>query len=143
MNIDGPTCPLTEAEEPAGGVHRSNVRAEGGFLQSFRTMFGRTADGKGKVLVSVVDRRNGASVSQPTQFGSHRSQLVAVLKTDPLPVKEVQLEPDDWLALVTWIDANAPYFDAFYNRRPGDAIAARRDIVPKLDSPFAEMHSEK
>lgn len=133
------------AEQPAGGVELSNVRAEDGFLQSFRTMFGRKAEGeeKGKVLVSVVDRRSGSSVSQPMQFGSHRSQLVKVLKTDPLHVKEVQLEPDDWLALVTWIDANAPYFDAFYNRRPVDANAPRRDIVPKLDSPFAEMHSEK
>jgi len=124
------------AAEPDGGLDLSSTRAADGFLQSFRTMFGQPAGGSaagtkqpgGKVLVSVSDRFSNSSVSQPKQFGSHRSRLVTVLLDDELHRKECPLEPDEWEALVTWVDANAPYHDRFINKRPGDG-APRRDVA--------------
>jgi hypothetical protein len=52
---------------------------------------------------------------------------------DPRHRDEVQLRDDQWLALVTWIDANAPYHDRFFNRRPADGGPPRRDVEAKFD----------
>ncbi len=56
------------------------------------------------------------------------SRLTRVLLDDSLHLREVRLPPDDWMALVTWIDANAPYYDKFFNRRPAEGGAAVRTI---------------
>ncbi len=117
-------------EEPEGGIDLSAHRAEDGFVQSFRTLFGRR-DESGKeypALVSVSNRFDNAAVTRPKQFGSHRSRLLTVLREDDVHRKEVDLSPDEWRALVTWIDANAPYYDKFYNKRPEDSAQPRRDV---------------
>ena len=80
-------------------------------------------------LVSISDRFSGAAVSKPYEFGSHKSSLIRVLLDDQLHRQEVKLTRDQWRALVTWVDANAPYHDQFFNRRPDDGGPARRDIV--------------
>jgi mono/diheme cytochrome c family protein len=69
---------------------------------------------------SLVSRSNvgdDAKITPPLAFGSHKSKLIAVLR-DELHAKEVELGRNDWLRLVTWIDANAPYHDGFINKRP-------------------------
>jgi hypothetical protein len=106
-------------EEPDGGLDFTAVRASDGLYQSFRTMFGRLpgSQEQGPVLVSCADRFSNADVSQPKQFGSHRSPLVRVLLDDETHRQEVKLSPTDWLTLVTWVDANAPYHDAFLSKR--------------------------
>ncbi|MFP4058089.1 MAG: hypothetical protein ACLF0G_14575 [Candidatus Brocadiia bacterium] len=125
-------------EEPAGGMDLTATPAEGGFYQSFRTLFGdRPGAKKGPALVSVSDRLSGASVSRPRQFGSHKSPFVTVLIEDPLHRREVDLTDAEWRTLVTWVDANAPYFDTFYNRRPADGGKPRRTIRLELPPPFA------
>ncbi|NQT41413.1 MAG: hypothetical protein HQ581_28250, partial [Planctomycetes bacterium] len=107
------------ADRPDGDIDLSGRRAEDGFVQSFRTMFGRLPDGKktDRRLVSVADRFSDGSVSRPWQFGSHRSGLITTLRDDPLHRREVRMGQDDWQALVTWVDANAPYFDRFIDKR--------------------------
>ena len=118
------------AEKPDGGLDFTGTKAPDGYCQSFRTMFGALPSAKkqGRVLVSISNRFSGASVSQPKEFGSHKSPLIRVLLDDELHRKEVKLDRRDWIALVTWVDANAPYFDTFYNRRPKDNGQPRRDI---------------
>jgi hypothetical protein len=118
------------ATDPDGGLDFTGCKTDAGFSQSFCTIFGSSpgSAGKGRPLVSVADRRSGAGVTQPVQFGSHRSRLVRVLLDDKLHRDEVRLGAEDWLALVTWVDANAPYHDRFYNRRPADGGAPRRDV---------------
>ncbi|NQT15973.1 MAG: hypothetical protein HQ582_24675 [Planctomycetes bacterium] len=119
------------AEEPDGGLDFTGTRAPDGYCQSFRTMFGALPSTKepGRVLVSCSDRFSGASVSQPKEFGSHRSPLIRVLLDDELHKEEVKLGRREWIALVTWVDANAPYFDTFFNRRPKDNGQPRRDVL--------------
>lgn len=128
-------------EKRDGGLDFCGTLAADGFLQSFRTMFGRAAatEQKGPTLVSIVDRRSDSSITKPKQFGSHRSRLIRVLLDDPLHREKVKLNDDEWLALVAWVDANAPYHDSFYNRRPEDGGEPRRDIVLKLDNPLADQ----
>ena len=149
-------------KEPAGGIDLAGRNIDG-FAQSFRTMFGVTASARlaelngttlrqmernqyPNQLVSISDRHDGAGVTRPLQFGSHQSRLVEVLRSDELHQKEAALCQDDWIALVTWIDANAPYHDTFFNRRPGDGSPPRRDIVIEVPASLsfdrkAEAHS--
>jgi len=126
---------------PDGGLDFSDTPTADGFHQSFATLFGRNPDGSeaGKPWVSVVDRLSDSSVTQPMQYGSHRSRLIDVLRDDPLHRAEVRLNPAQWRTLVTWIDANAPYHDRFYNRRPNDGGPPRRDIEPRFDCPLTDL----
>jgi len=124
------------AAQPDGELDLSATRAADGFLQSFRTMFGLRPAGAAtagapaaKTLVSVSNRFSNAAVTKPLEFGSHKSVLVRVLLDDDLHRREVQLTPDQWLTLVTWVDANAPYYDTFFNRRPSDSGPAVRDVL--------------
>jgi len=109
------------AEEPDGGIDLTGRRAEDGFMQSFRTLFGlRWGETKpgGKELVSVSNRLSNHSISRVREFGSHRSPFITVLLDDKLHRDEVKLGPDEWETLVAWVDANAPYYDTFYDKRP-------------------------
>ena len=121
-------------EEPKGGIDLTAARAADGFFQSYHTLFGDfTAKGKkGRPLVACSNRFGGAAISQPMEFGSHRSPFITVLLKDPLHAKEVRLSQEEWLALVTWVDANAPYYDTFYNRRPPEGGPPRRDVALDL-----------
>ena len=126
------------SQEPDGGLDLSATRAADGFLQSFRTMFGlppggpqpaKPAAASPKMLVSISNRFSGAAVTKPWEFGSHKSLLARVLLDDDLHRREVQLTRDQWLTLVTWIDANAPYYDSFFNRRPPEGGQPRRSVA--------------
>ncbi len=118
------------AAEPEGGVDLSAVRAGDDLLMSYHTLLGSRGDGKiaAPVLVSVADRFSNASVTQPKEFGSHRSRLIRVLIDDPQHRERVSLTPDEWTALVTWVDANAPYYDTFINKRPECGGPPRREL---------------
>lgn len=124
---------------PDGGIDLSAARAEDGLYRSFRVLFGEYShDGKkGKPLVSISDRFSGAGVTQPKEFGSHKSPLILALLHDELHREEVLLDPAEWTSLVTWVDANAPYYDTFFNRRPADGGPPRRDVLIELPDPFA------
>jgi len=117
------------AVAPEGGVDLSAVRDGDGLLTSYLTLYGIPGDGKkpAAVLVATADRFSNASVTQPKQFGSHRSRLIRALIDDPLHREKVHLEPGEWTALVTWVDANAPYYDGFLNKRPDCGGAPRRE----------------
>ena len=123
---------------PDGGLDFTSTRAADGLYQSYRTMFGFSSRSEtpGEVLVSCSDRFSHADVTAPLEFGSHRSPLIRVLLDDELHRTEVKLDQTEWLSLVTWVDANAPYFDRFFNKRPADGGEPRRDVVPDLRSPF-------
>ena len=63
-----------------------------------------------------------AKVTKPLSFGSHKSQLIATIRGSHRDL--VKLGGEDWLRLVTWIDANAPYHDGFINKRQKDSVYA-------------------
>ena len=126
-------------ENPDGRIDLVSTPNDDGFFRSFATLFGtrKSSSGTQPPLVSVSNRFDGASVSRPMEFGSHKSRLATVLLDDKLHLEKVKLDPDEWLAIVTWIDANAPYHDTFYNRRPKDGGNPRRDIRIEYPAPFA------
>jgi hypothetical protein len=72
-------------------------------------------------LVDAIQEWNGAAeamqhavVSPPYSHGSHRSRLIALLQTDHY---ETNLNHEEWIKLVTWIDCGAPYYGSYFGRR--------------------------
>ncbi len=125
-------------KDPDGGLEFTSRKGPGGLCQSYRTMFGALPDEKksGKVLVSCSDRFSNGAVTQPMQFGSHKSPLIKVLLNDELHKKEVKLNRNEWRALVTWVDANAPYHDGFLNKRPEKGDEPCRELVQRFMRPI-------
>ncbi len=60
-------------------------------------------------LVAISNYKSGPEVTEPYQFGSHRSRLITALLEKPVHREKVRLSEDDWRALVTWVDLNAFY----------------------------------
>ncbi|MBR6437277.1 MAG: hypothetical protein IKS45_12290, partial [Thermoguttaceae bacterium] len=116
------------------------------FLQSFHSLFPSNDANKlsvqttvnpetGKTekvlpMVCVSNKHSNGSISQPYAYGSNVSRLTRVMIDEPMHSKDVRpmMDEEDWDALVTWIDANAPYYDTFYNRRPKDVPGPVRNV---------------
>jgi hypothetical protein len=93
-----------------------------------------------KGLVAYSNKSDPAdALSQPLAFGSHRSRLIAALREGPCG-QRVTLSADDWLRLVTWVDANAPYHSHFLNMRPEHPsydLAADTSLVESIGAVHA------
>ena len=97
----------------------SGLKAAGGldFSGGLTERYNRCYDtilAKGLIARSNVG--DDSRVTMPLAFGSHKSRIVAVLKKAP-HTERAKLTREDWLRLVTWIDANGPYHDGFIGRR--------------------------
>jgi hypothetical protein len=68
----------------------------------------------------------------PYTYGSHKSRLIEVLRKGH---HDVALAPEEFIRLVTWVDANAPFYGSYFGRRH-IAAKGRPDFrpVPTLDS---------
>ena len=73
-----------------------------------------------------------AAAVPPYTYGSHKSKLISVLQAGHYDVK---LPRGDFIRLVTWVDANAPYYGSYFGRR-NLAWRDRPDFrpVPTLES---------
>lgn len=80
-----------------------------------------------------------ASVA-PYTYGSHKAKLVSVLRAGHYGVK---LPRADFVRLVTWVDANAPYYGSYFGRR-NIAHRERADFrpVPTLESALGLLGPE-
>lgn len=151
-------------EQMDGNFNLSNRRDETtGMLQSYLTLFPdgvmsglrneKITDAKtGQIterlpLVSLSNRHSGAGVTNVQQFGSSQSRLIRTLLDDPFHADEIRgkMSEEEWSVLVSWVDANAPYYDTFYNRRPEQGEKPIRDIRKTFPIPMHEtvMISEK
>lgn len=74
--------------------------------------------------------RRLTSVTNVKQFGSHRSKLILNLLKGH---QKVKLSESEWIALVTWVDANAPYQDKMLNKRPKGGGKDRWELYPWKD----------
>ncbi|MCL1921158.1 MAG: discoidin domain-containing protein [Kiritimatiellaeota bacterium] len=88
-------------DEPKGGLDFTEGKA-------FRTI-------RDKKLVAITHCNMNGEITKPKQYGSHASPLIqAIRKQDPF------MPEADWLALVTWVDANTPWTGAMFHRRTPD-----------------------
>lgn len=99
--------------KPAGALDLTSKRVHRGLDQLCGSYLNIGARG----LVSVSNRTMDGSLTQVKQFGSHKSKLITALMTGEAH-KKLKLPENDWLALVTWVDLNCPYYDTLYDKRP-------------------------
>jgi hypothetical protein len=91
-------------------------------------------------LLCLSNHMSGPEVTEPRQFGSHRSRLVLSLLNDEPHHGEVSLSSDEWETLVTWVDANAPYHSTYFQYFDSDgkllphAIRVRIELDPPFKS---------
>jgi hypothetical protein len=119
--------------EPAGGLDFS-----GGLTARYNRAY-ETMVARGLVARSNVG--DDARVTEPLAFGSHRSRLITAIRGSE-HADRITLSSEEWLALVTWIDANAPYHDDFIDKRP---IQAPYDLAAdgELAGALASVHAER
>jgi hypothetical protein len=94
-----------------------------------------------KQLIARSNVNDDARITMPLDFGSHRSKLVAVLRSGACSSR-AKLSGEEWLRLVTWIDLNGPYHDRFINKRqqrPAYDLPADR----QLESVIAAVHAKR
>ena len=71
-------------------------------------------------LVSLADWFSGnGSTTQPYQQGSHKSKLITQLLKKDTPCK-ADFDENEWIRLVTWVDANAPNQGGMLHKRTSD-----------------------
>ncbi|HEY3319433.1 MAG TPA: LamG-like jellyroll fold domain-containing protein [Planctomycetota bacterium] len=59
-------------------------------------------------------KHSNIASADPLTYGSHTSKLIELLRKGH---EKVQLPKEDFIKLVTWIDANAPYYGGWEGRR--------------------------
>jgi hypothetical protein len=70
-----------------------------------------------KRLINHIDsdpRDNYIPAEPPLRFGSHRSKLVEIIRQGHY---ECSLSREEFVRLVTWIDANAPYYGTYEGKK--------------------------
>jgi hypothetical protein len=84
-----------------------------------------------KELVKYVSDYSCASLPTrpPKYYGSHASKAVAEVLTRHRAERRVNMPPEDFRRLVTWIDCNAPYYGTYTFTRPG-TIGGRELFAP-------------
>jgi hypothetical protein len=89
-------------------------------------------------LLCLSNHMSGPEVTQPMQFGSHQSRLVLTLLDDEVHRKDAALSRDEWETLVTWVDANAPYYSTYYQYfdSSGKLLPHAVRVRVELDPPF-------
>jgi len=68
-------------------------------------------------LVALADKNDDSKITPPLAFGSHKSKIVGQFQKR-LGKGPDGVSPEEWVSVVTWIDANAPYNDGFIDKRP-------------------------
>lgn len=80
-----------------------------------------------------------AEAVPPYTYGSHKSRLLDVLRKGH---HDVRLSREEFVRLVTWVDANAPFYGSYFGRRniaakgrpdfrPTPTIASARGVPPE------------
>ena len=166
-------CTACHGERAPDGGLEFTARKVDGYCQSYRTMFGLSADDPTPVddvgsyklfhpdqleperdreplkkmerneypgqLLSISDRFSDASITEPMEFGSHKSKLILTLLNDSLHNQEVKMREEDWISLVTWIDLNAPYWGTFVDKQPVRKGERPRRVRIDLPSPWSSL----
>jgi mono/diheme cytochrome c family protein len=94
--------------KPAGGLDFS-----GGLTERYNRAY-ETINAAGLVARSNVGE--DSRITQPLQFGSHKSKLIGVVRSGHQG--RLSLSSEDLLRLILWVDTNATYDAGFINKRP-------------------------
>jgi mono/diheme cytochrome c family protein len=99
-----------------------------GFNRAFETI------NRAQLVAIAEPNLQDASITPVLAYGAHKSKLFATLSQAP-HTERVTLTDDERLRLTMWMDANAPYHDAFVNKRPDKPaydLAQDDELLDKL-----------
>ena len=82
------------------------------FNRSYENLIRRNLVNK----IDVTPRDALIPAAAPLTFGSHRSKMIAKIRRKGSPCN-VGLTLEEFVRLVTWIDANAPYYGTYEGKR--------------------------
>jgi hypothetical protein len=82
------------------------------FCRSYENLISRKL--AGNVVDEVGAKHGNIESADPLTYGSPTSRLVEVLRRGH---NNVKLTREEFVRLVTWIDANAPYYGSYDGRR--------------------------
>jgi len=123
------------AQKPGGDLVLTGQMTEL-FCKSYESIVNKDLIGYIQEFVGPKPEAAGAMgyapAVPPYTYGSHKSKLISVLHAGHHDVKLSRVE---WIKLVTWVDANGPYYGSYFGRR-NIAYRDRPDFrpVPTLES---------
>jgi len=97
------------SEDPKGRLDLTDVPT-GKYNRAYENLIKRG-------LVSPAACRSGAAncrAAPPLTHGSHRSKLVEQIRRDPC---QANLSREEFIKIITWVDANAPYYGTYRGKR--------------------------
>ena len=99
-----------------GGDKSGGLDLRGELTQQFSRSYEQLLDKRlaGKLIDEIASKHGFVASVPPLTYGSHTSRLAKLLRGDHYGVK---LSPAEWVRIVTWIDANAPYYGSWDGRR--------------------------
>lgn len=109
-----------------------------GLVNFIQEWTGPTPDKGGPSYIGNGSMMHAEAVP-PYTYGSHKSKLLDVLRKDH---NDVALSKDEFIRLVTWVDANAPFYGSYFGRRhiaakgrpdfrPTPTLASARGVPPE------------
>ncbi len=85
-------------------------------------------------LISISNYFSGPEVTEPKQFGTHRSKLILTLLSHKRHRKvRAGMSDDEWETLVTWIDIQAPYWDTYWDH---ETVSPSQRVRVDFPSPW-------
>lgn len=84
-----------------------------GLVNFIQEWTGPAPDKGGPAYVSNGSMMHAEAVP-PYTHGSHKSRLIEVLRNGH---RDVKLSREEFIKLVTWVDANAPFYGSYFGRR--------------------------
>lgn len=115
-------------EQPAAKLNLTGA-PKGHYTESYAALAPRTAY-TAWGLPGDFRQSNAEPVTQPDHFGARKSKLVAMLDQGH---HKVQLGPEDWDRLVTWIDTNSLFYGTFLPDLQQQQLAGERIPGPGLE----------
>ncbi len=106
------------------------------FSRSYESLINR---GLLKTVGEIKSKMGAVDDTPPYTWGSHASKLIAVLRKGH---NDIELSEEEFVRLVTWVDANAPYYGSYFGRknlkykthpnfRPVPTVASASGIAPE------------
>ncbi|MCP4642556.1 MAG: hypothetical protein GY851_19080 [bacterium] len=122
-------------EKPKAGMDLSG-ELTGLFCRSYENLINR---GLLKTVGEIKSKMGAVDDTPPYTWGSHASELIAVLRKGH---NDTKLSEEEFVRLVTWVDANAPYYGSYFGRknlkykdhpqfRPVPTVASASGVAPE------------
>lgn len=128
------------AECHAGPARKGKIDLSGEYTDLFNVAYETLT---GEKLVKYVSDYSCASLpTRPAKYyGSHASAVARTLLNAHREQGRVDLPPEDFRRLVTWIDCNCPYYGTYTFTRPG--TVGGRELFARHKGGLADVYQRR